>query len=273
MTISFKYLLITALFFCISAPLFSRSVNVGVKTVVIDPGHGGRDPGTVGKHIKEKDIVLSIALRFGQLVEEWFPDVRVLYTRKTDVFVDLYKRGEFANENSADIFISIHANSIDASEEERNATSGNETWIMGMHRSEENLRVAMMENRVIQTEDRYEENYGGFDPTEPESYIVFSLIQDVYMEQSLRMAEYIQNEMQNGPVRRNRGVKQAGYVVLWKTAAPSVLIETGFVSNPKEEKILMDANNQQQIAECIFRAFQRYKNDMDRIVYSYGDDK
>jgi N-acetylmuramoyl-L-alanine amidase len=243
--------------------LLSAQENTGIRTIVIDAGHGGRDPGTVGKKLKEKDVNLAVALKFGKLVEEWYPDLKVLYTRKEDVEVNLYQRAEYANANNADFFISIHANALDrnVSDEERNATSGSETWIMGMHKSEENLQVAMAENSVIQQEEGYENNYDGFDPTKPEAYIIFSLMQDAYMEQSLKMAEYIQDEFTNGPVKRNRGVKQAGYLVLWKTAAPSVLIELGFVSNPQEEQVLMDAECQTQMAECIFRAFQRYKTE------------
>jgi N-acetylmuramoyl-L-alanine amidase len=246
--------------------LYSQDDNktefVGVRTVVIDAGHGGKDPGALGKIVYEKTINLAVALNLGKLIEEWFPDVRVLYTRTEDVFVELFERSNFANNNNADLFISIHANSIE-NEKDRSKTSGNETYIMGVHKSEDNLRVAMFENSSIRFEDNYETKYDGFDPSNPDSYILFSLMQDEYMEQSLKMAELIQEEFQNGPVTKDRGVKQDGFLVLWKTAAPSVLIELGFISHPEEELTMMDADNQQQMAECIFKAFKRYKEYME----------
>jgi N-acetylmuramoyl-L-alanine amidase len=238
------------------------TVSAGVRTVVIDPGHGGKDPGALGKRVYEKDINLAVALGFGKLVEEWFPDVRILYTRTTDVFVDLIERSNVANSNNADLFISIHANAVE-NEKDRNKTSGNETYIMGLHKSEDNLRVAMFENSSIKLEDNYESKYDGFDPSDPESYIMFSLMQDEFMERSLKMAELIQEEFQNGPVTKDRGVKQDGFLVLWKTAAPSVLIELGFISHPEEELTLMNRDNQQRMSECIFRAFKRYREYME----------
>ena len=259
-------------FGCLAA-VSTRSENIdenrGIRTLVIDPGHGGRQPGTVGKRIYEKDINLAVSLRLGALIQEWYPDVRVLYTRTGDETVDIYARGEFANKNKADLFISIHANAVSekASEEERNATSGSETYILGLHRTEENLKVAMLENSSITDEQNYESNYDGFDPSSPEAYIMFSLMQNVYMEKSLQMAELVQNELQNGPVKRNRGVHQAGFVVLWKTYAPSILIELGFVSNPQEELVMMNPDNQREIAECIFRAFRQYKEITDREAF------
>jgi N-acetylmuramoyl-L-alanine amidase len=239
---------------------------VGVRTIVIDAGHGGKDPGALGKNVYEKTINLSVALRLGTLIEEWFPNIKVLYTRTEDVFVDLIARSNFANNNNADLFISIHANAVE-NEKNKNTTSGNETYIMGVHKSEDNLRVAMFENSSIKFEDNYETKYDGFDPSNPDSYILFSLMQDEYMEQSLKMAELIQEEFQNGPITKDRGVKQDGFLVLWKTAAPSVLIELGFISHPDEELVLMDENNQQGMAECIFKAFKRYKEYMERTIY------
>jgi N-acetylmuramoyl-L-alanine amidase len=247
--------------------LYSQDGNdtafVGIRTVVIDAGHGGKDPGAVGKNVYEKTINLAVALNLGELIEDWFPDVRVLYTRTEDVSVDLFERGNFANNNNADLFISIHANAV---EKDKNKTTGNETYIMGVHKSEDNLdnlRVAMFENSSIKFEDNYETKYDGFDPTNPDSYILFSLIQNEYLEQSLKMAEFIQEELQNGPVTKDRGVKQGGFIVLWMTAAPSVLIELGFLSHPEEELALMDIDNQQKMAECIFKAFKRYKEYME----------
>jgi N-acetylmuramoyl-L-alanine amidase len=255
------------LFLALTVPvkLYSsdRDENIqGVHTVVIDPGHGGKDPGAVGKNGYEKKINLAVSLKLGKLIEEWFPDVNVLYTRKEDVLVNLNDRSNLANSNNADLFISIHANSVE-NEKDRNLISGNETYIMGIHRSEDNLKVAMFENSSIKFEDNYESNYDKFDPSSPESYIIFNLMQNEYMEQSLKMAELIQEEFQNGPVTKDRGVKQDGFLVLWKTAAPSVLIELGFLSHPEEEQVLMDEDNQQKMAECIFKAFKRYKEYME----------
>jgi N-acetylmuramoyl-L-alanine amidase len=232
----------------------------GVRTIVIDPGHGGKDPGAIGKYVYEKQINLAVALNLGKLIEEWFPDVKVLYTRTEDVSIKLIERSDLANKNNADLFISIHANAINS---EKDKTSGNETYIMGLHKSEDNLRVAMFENSSIKFEDNYETTYEGFDPSDPESYIMFSLIQDEYMDQSLKMAELIQEEFQNGPIIKDRGVKQDGFLVLWKTAAPSVLIELGFLSHPEEELVMIDKDNQQKMAECIFKAFKRYKEYME----------
>jgi N-acetylmuramoyl-L-alanine amidase len=238
---------------------------VGVRTIVIDAGHGGKDPGALGKNVYEKTINLAVALRLGKLIEEWFPDVKVLYTRTEDVSIQLHERSNLANSNNADLFISIHANAVEK-EIDKSTTSGNETYIMGVHKSEENLKVAMFENSSIKFEDNYETKYEGFDPSNPDSYILFSLMQDEYLEQSLKMAELIQEEFQNGPITKDRGVKQSGFVVLYKTAAPSVLIEMGYISHPEEELVLMDEDNQQKIAECIFKAFKRYKEYMERTI-------
>jgi N-acetylmuramoyl-L-alanine amidase len=235
---------------------------VGVRTVVIDAGHGGKDPGALGKNVYEKTINLSVALKLGMLIEEWFPDVKVVYTRTEDVFVELIERSNIANSNNADLFISIHANAVD-NEKERTKSTGSETYIMGLHKSEDNLRIAMFENSSIKFEDNYEAKYDGFDPSNPDSYILFSLMQNEYMEQSLKMAELIQEEFQNGPVSNDRGVKQDGFLVLWKTAAPSVLIELGFISHPEEELVIADNDNQQKMAECILVAFKRYKEYME----------
>jgi N-acetylmuramoyl-L-alanine amidase len=265
-----KYLLLFILLL-FSAAGYSQNNNeqqtgLGVRTVVIDPGHGGSDPGAAGANVFEKKINLAVALKLGKLIEEWFPDVKVLYTRTEDVTVALVDRSKFANNNSADLFISIHANapSDNIKGEARKTVSGYETWIMGLHKTEENLQVAMFENSSMKNEENYESDYNGFDPTSPESYIMFSLIQNEYLEQSLKMAEFIQDEFQNGPVQKDRGIKQAGFYVLWATASPSVLIELGFVSNLSDEAIMMDADKQQEIAECILRAFKRYKEEMDK---------
>jgi N-acetylmuramoyl-L-alanine amidase len=260
-----KILLVLTVPFNLFSQNMSETAFIGVRTIVIDAGHGGKDPGAIGKHVYEKTINLAVALKLGKLIEEWFPEVKVLYTRTDDVFVELIERSNLANVNNADLFISIHANAVE-SEKEKNKTSGNETYIMGVHKSEDNLRIAMFENSSIRFEDNYETKYDGFDPSNPDSYILFSLMQSEYLEQSLKMAELIQEEFQNGPVTKDRGVKQDGFLVLWKTASPSVLIELGFISHPDEELALMNEDNQQKMAECIFKAFKRYKEYMENYI-------
>ncbi len=231
-----------------------------LKTVVIDAGHGGKDNGAVGKKAIEKDIVLNIALKTGKYIEENFPDVKVIYTRKTDVFIPLHERAEIANKNNADLFISIHANANPSPK-----PYGTETYAMGLHKSEENLQVAQLENSAILYEDNYNETYEGFDPNSAESYIIFSLIQNSNLDQSIGFASYVQDEFRTRVQRKDRGVKQAGFLVLWKTTMPSVLIETGFISNLKEEKYLLTDEGQTYLASAIYRAFKEYKNWYDDV--------
>jgi len=234
-----------------------------ITTVVIDAGHGGKDPGAMGKHSKEKDITLAIALKTGKYIEENFDDVKVIYTRKTDEFIELYKRAEIANKNSADFFISIHCNSNNSSR-----PYGSETFVMGLHKNDANLNVAMKENAAILMEDNKGEKYEGFDANSPESYIKFSLFQDIYLDQSTDMATRIQEQFKNRVGRKDRGVYQAGFLVLWRTAMPGVLIELGFLSNPTEEKFLLSKDGQVYLASAIYRAFKAYKKDYEKENYS-----
>ena len=229
-----------------------------IKTVVIDAGHGGKDPGACIKDGKEKDIVLSVALKLGKLIESNFSDVKVVYTRKTDDFVELFKRAQIANSNKADLFICIHVNSSKKSE-----PYGTETYVMGLHKTQGNLDVAMTENSVITKEDNFQHQYDGFDPHSPEAFIIFSLYQNAYLDQSLSFAAKIQQQFTNRVGRFDRGVKQAGFLVLWKTSMPSVLTEIGFISNPDEAKFLLNDTNQTYIASGIYRAFRDYKNEME----------
>jgi N-acetylmuramoyl-L-alanine amidase len=231
-----------------------------ISTVVIDAGHGGYDPGTHGRKYKEKDIALSIALKVGKYIDEYVPGVKVIYTRDDDNYIALDKRAEIANKNQADLFVSIHVNSIP-----NNTTSGTETWVMGLHRSESNLEVAKRENSVILLDENYKERYEGFDPNSPESYILFSLTQDAYYESSLKMAEKVEQQFKTRVGRKSRGVKQAGFVVLYKTAMPSVLVETGFITNRAEEDYLGSERGQDLIASGIYRAFKEYKFEVESI--------
>lgn len=247
--ISFSILFIFSGIFLVNGQDYSK-----IDKVVIDAGHGGKDPGTSGAHSKEKDVALAIALKVGKLISDNLPDVNVIYTRKTDVFIELYRRAQIANEAKADLFISIHCNSIDT-----HKAKGTETWIMGTHRNKKNLEVAKKENSAILLESDYNKNYDNFDVNSPESYISLTLIQGAYREQSMYLAEKVQDQFTNRVHRVDRGVKEAGFLVLVYTAMPSILIETGFLSNYEEEKFLNSEQGQNYIASAIYRAFKSYK--------------
>ena len=226
----------------------------GIKKIVIDPGHGGRDPGTIGSKSYEKDVTLSIALKLASLINRNFNDVEIIYTRKEDKSVPLDERSKIANASSADLFISIHCNANPSK-----SPYGTETYVMGLHKSEENLDVAMRENAVITYEDDYSSKYEGYDPKSTESFIIFTLMQNAFLDQSLSFADYIETEFRDNAKRKDRGVKQAGFLVLWKTAMPSVLVEVGYLSNPIEENYLLSESGQDNIAAAIYRAFATYK--------------
>lgn len=222
--------------------------------VVIDPGHGGKDPGAVNKGIREKDVVLGIGLKLGKYITENFPDVKVIFTRNTDVFVPLIDRSRIANKSKADLFISLHANTCGTP-----SLRGTETFVLGLHRTNENLDVAKKENSVILMEDNYRQTYEGFDPNSSESYIMFELVQDTYLDQSLSFADDIQRQFKSRLEGSDRGVKQAGFLVLRQSSMPSVLVETGFVSNQAEAASLKSEEGQQVIASSIFDAFRKFK--------------
>ncbi|MGW8315668.1 MAG: N-acetylmuramoyl-L-alanine amidase family protein, partial [Bacteroidales bacterium] len=218
-------------------------VAQGIRTVVIDAGHGGRDSGAVGKKSKEKDIALAVALKVGHYIEENMPEIKVVYTRKEDVFPELWKRAEIANEAEADLFISIHVNASPKS-----SIQGAMTLVLGQHRAEENLDVAMRENSVILLEEDYETTYEGFDPKSTESYIMFSLMQKTYFRQSIELGDFIQDQFRERARRYDLGVREQGLLVLAQTSMPGVLVEIGFISNPDEEKYLMTAYGQDIVA-------------------------
>jgi N-acetylmuramoyl-L-alanine amidase len=227
--------------------------------IVIDAGHGGKDPGAIGSISREKNINLAIALKTGEYLEQNIKNVKVLYTRKTDVFMELRDRPQFANTNNADLFISIHSNWIS-----KNSIKGAETWIMGPAQDEQNLEVAMKENEVILLEDDFSTKYEAFDPKSPESYIMFTLMQNTFREQSTLLASSIQSQLKNRAGRTDRGVKQAGFWVLYMTTMPSVLVETGFITNTDEEKYLVSKEGQDYIASAIYRATRDYINEIDK---------
>lgn len=227
-----------------------------ISTVVIDPGHGGRDSGALGAISKEKDINLTVALLVGDYIKKNCPDVNVVFTRERDVFVDLDERANIANRNNADVFISIHCNST---ESKAASAVGAETFVLGEHKNAANLAVAKKENASILYEEDADEKYGNFDLNSPEAYIALSLFQKEYLNQSIQLAANIQEQFTKRVGRKDRGVQQAGFLVLWKTAMPSVLIELGFISNAAEERFLASEDGQTYMASAIYRAFRDFK--------------
>lgn len=231
-------------------------------TLVIDPGHGGHDAGALGAISKEKNINLAVALRFGKYVEQNLPEVRVIYTRTKDVFIPLNERANIANRANADLFISVHTNALPAGKVAR----GFETYTLGMHRAKDNLDVAMRENSVISMEKDYQQRYQGFDPRSSESYIIFEFIQGKNMERSVELARMIQRGVCDGANRPDKGVHQAGFLVLRETSMPGCLIELGFITTPDEERLLNDDSRVDDIARGIYEAFAKYKNKYDKSV-------
>ena len=227
--------------------------------LVIDAGHGGYDPGALGDISKEKDINLAIALQLGALVEKEHKDVTVYYTRKTDKFLKVDERATFANSKKANLFISIHTNAV-----KNKAVYGTETFVFGLAKSEANLAVAMRENSVILLEDDYKTQYKGFDPNSIDSYIMFELMQDKYLDQSLEFAAFTQEQFKNYCKRHDRGVRQAGFWVLHATAAPSVLVELGFISNKEEERYMNSKDGQLKLSTALSKAFSSYKHNYDK---------
>lgn len=237
-----------------------------IKTVVIDAGHGGKDPGASGKYSREKDIALAVALKTGGYIKKNFPNIKVIYTRKTDVFIDLYKRGDIANKAEADVFISIHCNANHSSK-----IYGAETYVLGVEekREKRNIDVAMKENAAILLEDNTHDKYDGFNPNSPEDYISLTLFPSANLDQSLRLSQLIQKQFTERVGRKDRSVMQAGFLVLWKTYMPSVLVELGYLSNPKEEKFLRSKEGQTYMASAIYRAFKEYKLEYEKENNAY----
>ena len=228
-------------------------------TIVLDAGHGGHDAGAVGSFSKEKNINLRYTLLVGDMIKKNIPDAKVIYTRDKDVFVDLNERARIANRNKADLFVSIHTNSS-----KNTSANGMETFTLGVSRSKENMEVAMLENSVIKLEEDYETKYEGFDPNSVDSYIMFEFMKDQYTDRSITCADFIQTKMINTSKRNDRGVRQAGFLVLRATAMPSVLVELGFISNKDEEKYLNNNENQVKLATAIFNGIKEYKHELDK---------
>lgn len=269
-----------------------------VKVIVIDPGHGGKDPGCNGVSHKEKDVSLAVALKFGKLIEENLKDVKVIYTRKTDVFVDLEDRAKIANDNHADLFISIHCNAAGKPvmvkdkktgkmrpktfknsrgkmivvETANPVPFGSETYVMGLKNEEGKMKVAQRENSAMLLEDNYETKYQGFDPNSEESYIIMSNYTSSYVIQSAGLAMKIQEQYFTKAGRVDKGVHRQSIWVLWRTSMPSVLTEIGYLTNPEEEKFLGSSKGQDYMASCLFRAFRKYKDEQEGTKKNYDDD-
>lgn len=259
MSNTFKTVLIFCwIVFCSFA--FKSDAEGGIKVIVIDAGHGGKDTGARGRVAREKDIVLDITMQLARKIKSEIPEVKVILTRASDKFVDLSERSNIANRRKADLFISIHCNSLPKN---KVSPAGTETFVMGLHKSDENLEVAKRENASILLEKDYEEKYQGFNPNSPLAYIMLANRQNAYIASSLNFAGKIERQFKKHADRNSRGVKQAGFMVLWQTAMPSVLIETGFLSHSEEEKYLNSAEGQEEIAESIFRAFKQYKEEVE----------
>ena len=249
-----RFLILCLLYFFVN---FASAQKV--KTVVLDAGHGGHDTGALGKNSREKDIALAIVLQLRDYIRDNMKDVKVILTRSDDTFVELYRRARIANENKADLFISVHCNSTKSP-----AAYGVETFVMGLHKSQANLAVAKAENAAILLEDDYVEKYDGFNLNSPEGNIFFSMMQNAFLDKSLTFAGKVQHQLVDNLHMVNRGVKQAGFLVLYKTAMPGVLIETGFISNPANEKFLLSEKGQDQMAQAIFKALRDYKNQVEK---------
>ena len=242
---------------------------LGINTIVIDPGHGGKDPGTLGTgrySLTEKDIALDISLKLGSYINKEYPNINVIYTRDDDTFVKLSKRSEIANMNQADLFISIHCDAFTSE-----TVYGTTTYVMGAHKTKSNLEVAMRENSSILLEDNFDIEYSGFEPNKPESYIALTLYQSENINYGLNFASKVQKEFKQKK-RKDRGIKQAGFLVLSRATMPSVLIETGFLTNKAEEDYLNTENGRIEIASGIFSAVKMYKNELEAVVEQRMDE-
>ena len=236
--------------------------GLGLKTIVIDPGHGGKDPGAIGKKLKtmEKTVVLKVSLLLGEMIKKEFPKIKVIYTRDNDEFIGLASRAKIANKAGADLFLSIHANSVEGP-----SASGFESWVLGLHRTKAALEVAKFENSAILMEDNHDQTYQEFNPEDPDAYIALSMRQNAFLDQSLVFADLIQKDCAKKLSIKNRGVKQAGFMVLYRATMPAVLVELGFLSNLNEEKMLTSKEGQLKLANHLFESFKQYKSHYDAV--------
>jgi len=252
-------LLITIIFFSLIVVKQASAQGYRIKTIVIDPGHGGRKPGASGSFTKEKDISLKVALKLGEIIKEKLPEIKIIFTRKTDIDVDLYRRAEIANEANADLFISVHCNSMPPGNKH---IKGVETLVAGSHRLKEQ-DAAIRENADIKLEKNYKSKYDGYDPNDPGSFILFSLLKNTFRDKSIKFAKLIQNSYINRDERFSRGVKEQGVLVLQRCGMPAVLTEVGFISNAEEEKYINSQKGQLEIANSIFEAIKTYKKNIE----------
>lgn len=256
-----KYTIFCLLILWASTSLIAQSTGAKhkLRTIIIDAGHGGKDPGAIGKYSKEKDITLAVALALGEKIKRNIKDVKVIYTREDDRFIELFERANIANRNKADLFISIHINSSKSRE-----AKGAEAWVLGLHRSDENLEVAKRENEVLILEGDVQKNYG-FDPNSPAGNIMMTMQQSAFLNQSILFAKKVEASFEERMNRVNRGVHQAGFVVLYKTVSPSCLIELGFISNREEEQYMNSEHGREEIANSIFLALKKFKYEYEGV--------
>lgn len=259
MKLSGRYIIYIGICLGLLASSFCGSAEAKDFVVVIDAGHGGHDPGAIGKISKEKNINLKVALKLGKLIQDNCSDVKVIYTRSKDVFIPLGRRAEIANDAKADLFISIHTNAL----ANNRTAKGASTWTLGLAKSDDNLEVAKRENAVILYENDYQTRYAGFNPNSAESYIIFEFMQDKYMSQSVHLASLVQKQFKSSCRRADRGVHQAGFLVLKASAMPSILVELGFISTPEEERYLNTEEGTASLSNGIFRAFLAYKREQE----------
>ncbi|TAH24721.1 MAG: N-acetylmuramoyl-L-alanine amidase [Cytophagales bacterium] len=261
MIVEIRFLLMVVYFIIVSIFGYAQQSELVLKTIVLDAGHGGKDPGCIGTilGIKEKEVNLDIVLKLGRLLKKQYPQLNVIYTRKEDKFIELNERANIANKAKADLFISIHAN---AGPE---WMCGTETYVMGVDKTEQKMAVAQRENAAILLEKGYKQKYDNFNPNAPESYILFSLSQNMYLQNSLMLASQIERHFSDQQDRWSRGVKQAGFLVLWRTNLPSVLVEVGFLSNKEDEAYLSSEYGRIQVAYDIFCAIEAYNKELQSI--------
>lgn len=261
--------ILVLLLFCLPGWGWGQEDLGKITCICIDAGHGGSDPGAIQGKYREKDITLAVALKLGKLIEKAYPDMKVVYTRKTDVAVDLWERGKIANKANAQLFLSIHVNKF-----AKPTARGVETYVLGLHKSEASLEVAMRENEAIHYEKDYTVKYDGFDPKKAESYIMFNFMKNSFLANSMALASNVQKELVANTKMPDREVRQAGFVVLMNAGMPSILIETGFISNPSDRAILVSSAGQDKLAKSIFNAFKTYKSAMEKnsVVLSQASD-
>lgn len=249
------------LFICVQAAsgaAFAPGKESDKVIIVLDPGHGGKDFGACDNGAREKDINLAVARKVAALVEKNLKDVKVVMTRSSDKYITLQERADIANDAHGDLFMSIHVNSVDKKNKRRRSISGSSVYVLGLHRDQDNMKVAMRENSVIELESDYKEKYSGFDPSKDESYIIFEMSQKRNLGESIRVAGDAQNELTGGAGRDNRGVRQAGFWVLWATSMPAVLVELDFICNPESVKFMTSDEGEDKLAESLFKSIKKF---------------